>query len=55
MTRSGEMSRSEAIAKATEEENKDVSQVLDTFKAKLGISSQDIEAAKAKTHLAYLQ
>jgi N-acetyl sugar amidotransferase len=54
MTRDGEITREEALARAQRDEGRNIDPVIEEFKQRLGITSEDILLAKNKTHLAYL-
>ena len=55
MTRAGQLTRDEALARAEAEESKDVGAAIERFQDWLGVSSQDLSDAKNKTHLDLLQ
>lgn len=55
MVRAGQMARDEAVSRAREEESKDVSSDIRRFMSTLGITEEDVVAAKRKDHLVFLK
>ena len=54
MTRDGEITRDEALARAQRDETRNIDPVIDEFKQRLGVTSDDLVQAKTKTHLEFL-
>jgi len=54
MVRAGQLTREEAVQKATEEDYQKCENVLDDFMKKLGLNREHIEQAKKMSHLSYL-
>lgn len=54
MARDGEITRDEALARAQRDETRNIEPVIDEFKRKLGVTSDDLVQAKTRTHLEFL-
>jgi N-acetyl sugar amidotransferase len=54
MARAGQISRAEALERAQDEDFRDVTQPLRTFRELLDLTDEDIAQAKQRSHLAYL-
>lgn len=54
MTRDGEITRDEALARAQRDESRSIEPFIEEFKHKLGVTAEDIVQAKTKTHLTFL-
>jgi N-acetyl sugar amidotransferase len=54
MVRDGEMTREEALAKAHKKESRNIDPVIEEFKQRLGLTADDLLAARNKSHLDFL-
>jgi N-acetyl sugar amidotransferase len=54
MTRDGEITRDEALARAQRDESRNIEPVIEDFKQRLGVTSDDIVQSRTKTHLDFL-
>lgn len=54
MTRDGEITRGEAMARAQRDENRNIAPMIEEFQRRLGVTVDDVVQAKTKSHLSFL-